>query len=303
MNDHSSDFSDLLRFEKQFGVLRDLINLDSVHSVLDFGCGKGDLLNCIANQTSIPLENLVGIDVAPISTPKEKLGFSFYESLGDLGDRKFDLIIISHTLEHLLDFEIMRQLLSMLTINGSVFVEVPNADSYADFIRKTPFYYFDRLHINHFTLKSLFELALNFEARVVNCRTYSFDYGDSNPYPALAVSIKLGINSLEKSLIEDYKRLALLKEKFVGRDLVIWGLGDNFSRIVSLGFFDSSNVVGLSDNAMIGEKSLNGITVKKIEDILHEFPLAVVILTMSWGREGLKSIIQEINPDQVIINL
>jgi 2-polyprenyl-3-methyl-5-hydroxy-6-metoxy-1,4-benzoquinol methylase len=302
-NDHSAEFNDSLRFSKQFDVISSLVDFTTVRSVLDFGCGNGDLLNLFSARTGIPETELVGIDLAPLNESRNKLNFTFHSSLQAIEGRKFDLIIVSHTLEHMLDFQILADLLSILNTNGSIYIEVPNSDLYDKFLRKTPFYYFDRLHINHFTLKSLSELMLKYKARIVNSQTYTFIYGDGHPYPAIAVLIKNGINPLGTLIATDFLRLDSLKQELSDQDLVIWGLGDNFWRLESLGFFKSLNVVALIDQSRTGHESYNHIVVQSLEEALIQNPQAVVVLTMSWGREKLNALIQESNPVRKVVFL
>jgi hypothetical protein len=67
----------------------------------------------------------------------------------------FDVVILSHVLEHVLDLHAsVRELSALLTGSGVVYVEVPDAKRYADCL-VAPFQDFNTEHINHFGLHSL----------------------------------------------------------------------------------------------------------------------------------------------------
>jgi len=112
-------------------LLRSLVTseLPPGSSVLDVGCGDGDLAVEVAGAGF----QVTGIDLAP--APLEVLarqGVTFqqtsFEGFEPEGGR-FDGIIMSHTLEHLPDPGLaLRRAKELLAPSGRLFIELPNLD-------------------------------------------------------------------------------------------------------------------------------------------------------------------------------
>ena len=106
-------------------------------SVLDVGCGAGDLAVSLAE---IGLE-VTGIDLAPGPVEElARLGVRFVQSTFEdfePGTSKFDGIILSHTLEHLPDPGFaLRRARELLSPAGRVFIELPNLNRPATSVRR-----------------------------------------------------------------------------------------------------------------------------------------------------------------------
>ena len=130
--------------------------------VLDFGCGEAWLLTELARE--FPFSSFSGFDPSPAAP----IGSEKVRALGLTNlriDRQppsgttYDLVIASHVLEHLIDFDLVQFWSSLLTENGILYVEVPHALEYASHERMEFLYYFDRLHGNHFTPQALAALV------------------------------------------------------------------------------------------------------------------------------------------------
>lgn len=106
--------------ERRFELLEDKI---AGKNLLDFGCGAGGFLrrcNLIANS-------VLGIEL------EERVIDFWYGKLEIKNDlpyqRKFDIITGFHVFEHLSDpIHHLRELKDLLTDNGCIVIEVPNAD-------------------------------------------------------------------------------------------------------------------------------------------------------------------------------
>jgi len=150
---------EILRYNRQIDRFRKYIpSFDS--SIADIGCAKGGLLKTLQKAGYV---NLYGVDAS-----QECLSFlntfgikSIQAYLNDLDkvNVKFDLVILSHVLEHVYDLQsILKSIAGILKNDGMIYVEVPNAKIYGELLFG-PFYYFDFEHINHFSeeyLESLF---------------------------------------------------------------------------------------------------------------------------------------------------
>jgi len=93
-------------------------------SVLDFGCGGGYVLQALSCR------NKVGIEVNPAARAEAcKLGIEVLPSLSELGDRKFDIIISSHCLEHVPSpYETLSSFRHALAANGKIVLLLPIDD-------------------------------------------------------------------------------------------------------------------------------------------------------------------------------
>jgi 2-polyprenyl-3-methyl-5-hydroxy-6-metoxy-1,4-benzoquinol methylase len=121
--------------------------------IVDLGCANGGMLKELKN---LGYTNLVGIDPssACIKITEEEVGCECYQhSLFDIPESvgKFDVVILSHVLEHVLN---VRETISitdnLLKDNGALYLECPNAEYYYDVIH-APLQEFNAEHINHFT--------------------------------------------------------------------------------------------------------------------------------------------------------
>jgi len=119
--------------------------------VLDIGCANGGLLGELYHAG---FTNLTGVDPSPVCVKNTRAhGFAAHQgclpNLPDIG--KFDLVIVSHVLEHLLDpGESLVALAKILRNGGSIYAEVPDAARYHEFL-VAPFQDFNTEHINHFS--------------------------------------------------------------------------------------------------------------------------------------------------------
>ena len=81
----------------------------------------------------------------------------FKDTLDDIPNY-YDVIILSHTLKPVVDLHSLSVFSHLLSPDGRLYVEVPDALRYIDFTRREYLYSFDRLHINHFTTASLVKM-------------------------------------------------------------------------------------------------------------------------------------------------
>ena len=314
-NDHSFSFTtdSQGRFENQFtnivNLLGDnmqsasLFESNSTVRVLDYGCGEGGLLYQFANSKIDAQFDLFGVDLL-FRNPRAKIDVSnrFSKSIeldSDLSNiinkgSKFDLAIISHTLEHLLNFSILNTLNLVLDDNSYLVVEVPDAGRYQMFPRKTPYYYFDRLHINHFTPNSLAKLLGQYGFAIHSFLRYEFEYGDGFPYPSL-LAIFTKRRELNFTEIDSSERIKLQAlRSSLPNQLVVWGVGDNFFRLKSFGFFESVEITNFIDRLYTGQL-IQGKRVISLQDAITNIPNLFVLVTVSWNNESIREILEEAN--------
>lgn len=125
-------------------------------SVLEVGCGAGGILSVFKDNGS----KVLGLDFDEdfLEAARENDVDVKNGSLEVLDEsEKYDLIIFSHVLEHIVKpVEFLRELTKYLTKDGLIFIEVPSIDN----IKKGDYEldllnYWQNAHVIHFTTKSL----------------------------------------------------------------------------------------------------------------------------------------------------
>jgi SAM-dependent methyltransferase len=276
--EHAEGFPNIERIVKQIKVITENIQLSSKSRILDFGCGQGSLLEMFHREFLISPENLVGHDVQSVVI--EGRNFTFEPKL-ELINGKFDLIVISHALEHLLSFDILNLLRKFLSESGVLYIEVPNAQRYLNYPRSAPGFYLDRPHVNHFTPKSMFKILDQNLMRILSVRESSFTYIDGNEYPALCIfsSARFEKNFMELEIAAGFdaaSKLAL--SSIVGDEVVIWGAGDNFHRHHAFGAFEKLNIVALCDRDKVGTRIEGFPEITNISEAIKNFPKATYLV-------------------------
>jgi 2-polyprenyl-3-methyl-5-hydroxy-6-metoxy-1,4-benzoquinol methylase len=178
------------RYNFQVMKLTPFLKSKNKLTIVDIGCGSGILL--LKLKKLFPNHNYIGID--PYQTHQIVNGILF--TADDNCFYKVDIAIFSHTAEHLTDFRELEKTLQKIKYGGIVYVEVPDASRYSSYKRKEFLYHIDRLHVNHFSIYSLYKLLKknNFQ-----CEAYGandFEYKDGALYPA---AYFIGISSAAKT--------------------------------------------------------------------------------------------------------
>lgn len=136
--------------------------IDKEAAVLDIGCANGGLLAILKEQG---YANLTGLDQsqACVDYLNKSVGIRAiqggifnleFENKGFVQE-KFELVILSHVLEHICDLQLALDFIGdKLEKNAFLYVETPDAANYFRY-PQVPFYYFDSEHINHFDLEHL----------------------------------------------------------------------------------------------------------------------------------------------------
>ena len=100
-------------------------------------------------------------------------GYTNYENL-DYIDKKFDLIISLHSLEHLTNIETIFKLPKLLNNSGLLFFEVPNCPTKTYYINRP----YDCPHLLFFTEKSIEIISKKMSLRFINFSSSSYSYED-----------------------------------------------------------------------------------------------------------------------------
>ena len=175
--------------KKEFKVIADLLPNNS--RVLDVGCGMGGLL--------VPFkENNFSIYGVDYGSDYVEYGKSKNLNLGIGGikdvNKKFDVIIYSHVLEHILDlqselFEIKKR----LNKKGVLYIEVPGVLNLNNDYRNDLNRYFQNAHTYNFSLITL--------KNVLTSNGFELICGNEN------VESLFKASNVSNSIINDYDRL------------------------------------------------------------------------------------------------
>ena len=154
------------------GALKPLEKL----SILEIGCATGELLNFFHRSKAIPLDHLAGVepDAASAAYAREVFGLSVSPFLQDGYPKKFDRLVLWHTLEHIHALhETLQGAASLLEPNGVLVLALPNpAGSGANSYRENWIAWDAPRHLFHFTPGTLERLLEQHHLRVFKCRPY-----------------------------------------------------------------------------------------------------------------------------------
>jgi SAM-dependent methyltransferase len=160
---------------------------DTKAFVLDVGCANGGLLKALKN---LGYKNGFGIDPSPVCVDNSrKMGIN--AGLGSLFQpltfkkKRFDCVILSHTLEHIQDLkQAALWIQNAMQEEGSVYIEVPDAARYTDFV-DAPFQDFNTEHINHFSTTSLQNFLRVNKFEPLACGEKVISASTDKKYPAI----------------------------------------------------------------------------------------------------------------------
>ena len=152
--------------------LTTFLNFNNINSVFDFGAGIGDLGYLL--KKNFPHLKLYCSESDEYSKKiLEDRGYINYENL-DHVDKKFDLIISLHSLEHLTNIETIFKFPKLLNNNGFLFFEVPNCPTKTYYINRP----YDCPHLLFFTEKSIEIISEKMSLRFINFSSSSYSYED-----------------------------------------------------------------------------------------------------------------------------
>ena len=140
--------------------------ISKVGNLLDIGCGTGPFIKSFGSL--YPKWNLYGFEQDQ-KFNKYLKGISSFKKLysQDLDQIKikFDLIVLIHTLEHIVDpINFLIKIRSLLTPKGKLFIEVPDFD-------KSPFDILVADHSSHFVKQNINYIAYNAGYKKIFCKS------------------------------------------------------------------------------------------------------------------------------------
>jgi SAM-dependent methyltransferase len=173
-------------------------SIEHIGSLLDVGCSTGTLMD-VASRRGWRVEGLER-DRTTAETAARRVGAVVHcaETIGELpGDRSYDLIIMSHVLEHVRDpATALREARARLHTPGNLLIRVPNADSVGSRSTGRLWPWFcPPVHLYYFDLGALTVLL---DRTGFEVRWSSTWLGDANstPVEVASAALRLGMESM-----------------------------------------------------------------------------------------------------------
>jgi 2-polyprenyl-3-methyl-5-hydroxy-6-metoxy-1,4-benzoquinol methylase len=145
---------DMIEANRRLFDLKKLVSSDK--KLLEIGSGSGAFLSLSTNY----FDSVSGVelDINAKDFLKKK-GLNIFSNLEDIEGQKFDVIVMFHVLEHLLDpVFFIKNISKYLNENGKLIIEVPNIDDallkFYD-IDEFKNFYFCSAHLSYFSKKTL----------------------------------------------------------------------------------------------------------------------------------------------------
>lgn len=287
---------------------------DKTLRILDVGCANGGILKKLKE---IGFLNIVGVDPsqACVDYIKNQLSIEAHKaSLFDMPSflGKFDLIILSHVMEHILDLKgCIKEVGKFLSDKGHLYIEVPNAMRYVDFVT-SPFQDFNTEHINHFTKTSLDNLFENSGFVKIGGGIKTIESAPSVPYPALYAFYRKENTDSEKFISDneiENRIQAYIKtsqsvidniNNFLGKNftreenIMVWGTGQLTMKLLALSDLGSLRIQNFMDsNPILSNKSINGVSIKHPSQLTNLDPDVKILITSTIHEMEIRKDITE----------
>lgn len=201
--------------------IREVTRYIKTGKVLEIGCSTGLMLSILQKKgfqvTGVEISKKAaevarkrGIEV--LVFPFEKIKF----------DKKFDLVIINHTLEHLEDpLKVLEKAKAILTPKGYLMIDLPNFDSpLAKLLKKKWPHLLPDEHLWHFTTKSFQILFKKLDFKILTIRRVSGIWDFGNPYKEVLYSLKGFKKRFVKNVLTAVPSLVMTKLN-KGSDLLV----------------------------------------------------------------------------------
>ncbi|MEW6087958.1 MAG: class I SAM-dependent methyltransferase [bacterium] len=270
--------------------------------ILDIGCSTGGLLSIFKLNG---YSNLSGIDPSPSCVRSAKELYDIEASVSDISNfntsGKYDLIILSAVLEHLVDFnDSMQKIRALLKDNGLLFIEVPDAERFYLYI-SAPFQQFSIEHINYFSQYSLKKFLSNFSFKIIEIKQNESKINLTVEPDIFVLSEKInngknkaGRDSISEVNIKKYINQSsnidleirgIINEKLLNKSkIIVWGVGTHTQRLIGSGLELSKILFFVDSNVRYIGKKLKGIEIKSPGDIQEE-NAPILISTFSYQQE------------------
>lgn len=161
--------------------------------ILDIGAGRGGLL---AAFVRLGYGRVAGLDPSEGCVAAMRSS-GLFAAVGEIEDeqwatdpRFFDLVVLSHVLEHVFDVaDAFERIARRVAPGGAIYIEVPDASRYTT-EGFPPYYFFDPEHINHFDAATLAALAGRHGWRAFATWSRMLELEGGQRYPAVGIVLR-----------------------------------------------------------------------------------------------------------------
>ena len=247
--------------------------------ILDVGCATGRLL-ALLREKGFP--DVHGLDPSPSCAAAAKRLYDIpvrtttLSHLHETGE-SFDVVILVGVLEHINDLDTaLREVHEVLSPRGIVYVEVPDALTFADW-PNAPFQDFSTEHINFFSPVSLANLMARHgfvtrfseqNAREQSYRTTMsnvsavFQKQDGAPTtPTFDAGTEEGLRRYVDSCraVEDRLNARIAELAQSGQAVIVWGVGTHTGRLMETSRLSEANIAAfVESNVRYQGRTLHG---------------------------------------------
>jgi len=291
--------------------------------ILDVGCATGRLLALLRDKG---FPNVHGLDPSPscaaaagrlYDIPVRTTTLSHLHESGE----SFDVVILVGVLEHINDLDTaLREVHDVLSPQGIVYVEVPDALTFADW-PNAPFQDFSTEHINFFSPVSLGNLMARHGFATLfseqNAREQSYRTTMSNVSAVFqkqagapnALTFDDGTENGLRRYVESCRaveqrlnqRIADLAES--ARAVIVWGVGTHTGRLMRTSRLHEANIVAfVESNVRYQGRTLHGVPIIA-PDALRGRPEPILISSRVFQHEIAQQIREELGLHNEIITL
>ena len=305
---------DIARLEQTGALFADHIPSKDAR-ILDVGCANGGLLQVLGR---LGFRNLVGIDPSPACVENTRNG-GCQAYRGELARLPaeigcFDAVILTSVLEHVLDVKsAISALVSVCAGNGRIFMEVPDAAGYADYLH-APFQDINTEHINHFSIASLRNLMAQFGFTPVLEKPVLVTGPSGLVFPGLEVGFERcwQIDSTFRGQMERYidESRAMMEEidqQLRGvlascTEVIVWGTGQLTMKLLCDTALKDAKVVAFVDgNPVNVGRTLRGVPIIGPEQLENQ--RAPIILATLLHTQGIRNKIASLRLTNPVVTL
>ena len=144
-------------------------------TILDFGCGTGEFLREMKNH----YWQVAGVEPSQLANGKASIATDtkIHRSISEIDETGIDVITLWHVLEHLHDLNgSLKKFHSLLSESGTIFVAVPNFESYDANHYKTFWAAYDvPRHLWHFSKENMKRVLANNGFKIVDVLPMKMD--------------------------------------------------------------------------------------------------------------------------------